>query len=165
MDDDRWIQYARVVHHSAAIVMLLLLAPFVAIGIHSWLEQTPGPFDRRHFDAIVARVRSMMPNQDGEVHFLLEDLNDPASLRQAEHPVSRDSSGNVWASMTPDGALTVVIMTRDLGHCGEYGFAYSDVPLTMQSDGSRPQFGVPGHPRFAGQQIDEHWWEVLNNLD
>ena len=168
MDDDRWARHGRTVHVTSniAVVLVLLLAPLVAFPVRIWLDQNPGPFDRQHFEAIVTRVRKLMPQEDGEVHFRLDDLNDPVSLRQADHPASRDSTGNVWARMTPAGALTVVIMTKDLGHCGEYGFAYSDAPFTIRSaDGSWPKLDVPGHLRFEGRQLDEHWWEVLNNLD
>ncbi len=62
----------------------------------------------------------------------------------------------------------MVIETRDNGHAGEYGFAFSDVPLTKEPfmDSSNwYRVDVPGHLYLVGEQIDEHWWSVLYNLD
>lgn len=55
-----------------------------------------------------------------------------------------------------------------MGHAGEYGFAYSEVPLMpVPLDANWSTVDVPGRLTIVGSdaQIDEHWWAVLNNLD
>jgi hypothetical protein len=79
-------------------------------------------------------------------------------------------AGHVWTQVSPEGMLKVVIETRDFDHAGEYGFAYSDTPLSpvpMDDDRHWFRIDVPGYlsivtPRM---KIDEHWWKVLNNLN
>ncbi|MHC4505338.1 MAG: hypothetical protein ACYTFI_18710, partial [Planctomycetota bacterium] len=76
--------------------------------------------------------------------------------------------GIVWAQMAKDGNLKVVIETRDLGHAGEYGFAYSDVPMSPRPfGGDWFTLDVPGNLYLVlpGMRIDDNWWKVLNNLD
>ena len=70
--------------------------------------------------------------------------------------------------MTAAGKLKVVIETRDLGHAGEYGFAYSEVPLiTSPCRAIWLELDLPGHLTIAqpSMKIDDNWWEVLNNLN
>lgn len=69
-----------------------------------------------------------------------------------------------------DGNLTVVIETRDLGHAGEYGFAYSDRPLSPEpfdGGGSWLRIDVPGDLNMVmpEMKIDGHWWKVECNLN
>ena len=73
----------------------------------------------------------------------------------------------MWASATPGGELKVVIQTKDNGHAGEYGFAYSDVSLAPKaSAGAWSYLDVPGRLYLVQpkMKIDDHWWKVLNNL-
>jgi hypothetical protein len=44
-------------------------------------------------------------------------------------------AGHVWADLLPCGKQTVVIETRDLGHAGEYCFAYSILSITPNDTG------------------------------
>ncbi|MBK9258680.1 MAG: hypothetical protein IPM54_02465 [Polyangiaceae bacterium] len=146
-----------------------LLITFTPLGITA--RQNPGFFHRKHFEAVVARVRSMAPAPGQEARFRLDDPSEPTSLRfvaPAEEFARGAGSGTVWAAVTPDGKLKVVIETRDLGHAGEYGFAYSDVPLSPQPfGGAWSTIDVPGHINLVkpDMNIDEHWWKVLYNLD
>jgi len=160
-----------------AIACLLLLAVlgvaavlfFTPFGVI--LRQNPRSFDRKHFEAVVARVRTMAQPAGQEFQFRLDDPSDPASLRNLkpnEMFLRGQGTGNVWASVTPAGELKVVIQTRDLGHAGEYGFAYSDVPLSPKPFGSSWSYlDVPGRINLVQpkMKIDDHWWEVLYNLD
>jgi hypothetical protein len=68
------------------------------------------------------------------------------------------------------GDLKVVIVTRNLGHAGSYGFAYTDVPLTPAPDPKQPggfSIDLPGEFGWAipPVKIDDHWWKVGENLD
>ena len=158
---------------SACLVLVMALGvgaliAFTPLGIA--LRQNPGSFDRGHFDAVVTQVRSMSLVAGEEVQLRLDDPSDPTSLRlfkPGETFHRGEGAGNVWASVDPDGMLKVVIETRDRGHAGEYGFAYSDVPLTPQPfGGGWLMIDVPGHINLVQpkMKIDDHWWEVLYNL-
>jgi hypothetical protein len=161
---------------------LISLPILVVIGSAVWLllandtisillDQTPGYFDRERFTGVVEQVR-LLELQPGQDHFLrLDDLNDPQSIRHlkaGERFRRGQGAGNVWARRSSDNQLTVVIETRDQGHSGSYGFAYSDVPLSAKPFG-KPWFtiDVPGPLTFVQpkMRIDDHWWKVLYNLD
>lgn len=153
--------------------MLLVLVAFVAVyttPLGIFLRQNPGYFDRAHFNAVVNQVRAMPLAPGQEIRLRLDNPADPKSLRlvKPEETFRRGSgAGCVWAKVSDD-KLVVVIETSDVGHAGEYGFAYSDVPLT-----SRPFGGgwftidAPGHINLVqpGMKIDDHWWKVMYNLD
>ncbi|NNC90039.1 MAG: hypothetical protein HKN82_16400 [Akkermansiaceae bacterium] len=158
----------------ACVILLLALGVgavliFTPFGLA--LRQNPGRFDRGKLEEVVARVRSMAPAAGEESRFRLDDPSDPASLRRIEPDETfarGQNAGNVWATVTPDGALKVVIQTRDLGHAGEYGFAYSDAALSSKPFGSDWFIlDVPGRLNLVlpKMQIDDHWWKVLYNLD
>jgi len=153
--------------------MLFVFIAFVAVfttPLGIWLRQSSGYFDRAHFNAVVDQVRAMSFVSGREIQLRLDDPADPKSLRlvKPEETFPRGSgAGRVWAKVN-DNKLVVVIETSDLGHAGEYGFAYSDVPLS-----SRPFGGgwftidAPGHIHLVkpSMKIDDHWWEVVYNLD
>lgn len=158
------------------ILALGSLVGVVMLGsyaLYSWLAAGPGEFDHQRFEAIVAEVRRrQLPTcATCVITFRLDDLSNPQSLRPwgAEETAQRgEGAGRVWANRTEDGKLKVVIETRDYGHAGEYGFAFSDVPLKKEpfmgsSDWYR--IDVPGDLYLVREQIDEHWWSVLYNLD
>lgn len=159
-----------------AIGLVFLLLVFIAVvavfrtPLGIVLRQNPGYFDRVHLKAVVDQVRVMSIAPDREIQLRLDNPADPKSLRLVKpgETFPRGSgAGCVWAKVNDD-KLVVVIETNDLGHAGEYGFAYSDVPLP-----SRP-FGddwftieAPGPINLVqpDMKIDDHWWKVLNNLD
>lgn len=157
----------------------LLALAFLAVsrtGVPSVVfEQNAGRFDRPLFEAIVAQVRQAGLKPDTQQEFILDQLSDPKSLRprgddEASKWPSRKGASRVWAQVSARGDLKVVIETRDLGHAGAYGFAYSDTtlsPVPMDGDGNWYRVDVPGHLYILipKMKIDEHWWEVLNNLD
>jgi hypothetical protein len=136
-----------------------------------FLQQSPGSFDRSWCEAVVQQVRALgiAPGETRELR--LDALRDPSSLRlrrPGEMPARGEGAGYVWAARTPDGKLAVVIETRDLGHAGEYGFAYTEAPASPKPYGGNWQsLDVPGHLTFVLPQmrIDDHWWEVVYNLD
>ena len=142
----------------------------VAAVVHR-LVPSAGAFDRARFEAVVAEVRRQPMNAGAHARFRLVDPTDAGSLRPISEndPLARGQrAGLVWAERTKDGQLKVVIETRDAGHAGEYGFAFSEVPLVpMRMDQHWSTIDVPSKLNIvdADSKIDEHWWIVLNNLD
>ncbi len=134
------------------------------------LQQNPGWFDRAHCEAVVARVRTLNLAPGEETSLRLDDPDEPKSLRlvRSDEQFARgDAVGNVWAR-SRNGHLTVVIETRDLGHAGEYGFAYSDEVLSLEPFGDHWfTIDVPGKINIVqpDMKIDAHWWKVVYNLD
>jgi hypothetical protein len=122
---------------------------------------------------VVAKVRARGVPPGAVVMLYLEDLTNPESLRPlapGEHRGRGEGAGVVWAQSSSDGNLKVVIETKDLGHGGEWGFAYCDAPLTpapFDGEGHWLMLDVPGGLSLtqAGMKIDDHWWKVLYNLD
>lgn len=150
---------------SNALAALAALALLGAAGIRLLFT---GSFDRRRLEAIVAEVRRLQIAPGQQVTLRLAKLDDPGSLRPAgDEPLVRGrGAGLVWAERTREGKLKVVIETRDLGHAGEYGYAYSEVPLRATPlDANWSTVDVPGTLNILEAQIDEHWWSVLYNLD
>ena len=122
----------------ALIIAILVIAAGLFLLRSSALRrlvfpQSPGPFDRSRYEAVVEKARALVV-KPGETKLLrLDDLHDPGSLRlrrPGEGEARGQGAGNAWARKSPDGKLQVVIETRDLGHAGEYGFAYSEVTLS-----------------------------------
>lgn len=140
----------------------LLLLPF---------EQNAGPFDRVRLTSVVDHVRKMGIKPGEQRKFVLNAALDPTSLTQVGPERSFQSGqgvGRVWAVTSHTGALTVVIETRDLGHAGEYGFAYLDAPLAPEPFGeSWLRLDVPGPLNQVAlkMKLDAHWWRVENHLD
>lgn len=160
---------------AVGIVILTIAAGLLLLRISSIsslvLQQNPGPFERARWEAVVRRVEALgvAPGETKELR--LDDLEEPMSLRPRRPEEGRErgqGAGSVWAQRTPEGRLMVVIETRDLGHAGEYGFAYSEVPLSPTAfGGGWLSLDVPGHLQLAlpSMQIDERWWGVVYNLD
>jgi hypothetical protein len=69
--------------------------------------------------------------------------------------------GTVWAHRK-DGVLQVAIMTQNSGHFGEYGFVFSETPLTVTDDGYNVDYGIPGPMKYVGKEVDDHWWKAAN---
>ncbi len=134
------------------------------------LSQNPGAFHRAELEAVVRQVRAVGLVPGEERRFKLDSVSDPKSLRpveMSEYFPSGRGVGIVWAEMTANGNLKVAVMTRDLGHAGEYGFAYSDIPLSSQLFGDHwHSLDVPGSMTITlpSMRIDDNWWEVINNL-
>lgn len=130
-----------------------------------------GLFERGHFKEVVAQARALSPTAGGEFELRLDDPHDPSSLRTLAPGESFDrgqGAGHVWARVSPAGDLTVVIQTKDRGHAGESGYAYSDVPLVATvPSGAWSFLNVPGRLNQVQpkMQIDGQWWEVVNRLD
>jgi len=137
------------------------------------LVRGPGPFRRTELEAVVREARRLTTEVGEEREFNLDSMSDPKSLRglttdEIVQPGTR--AGRVWATLSPARGLVVVIETRDLSHGGEYGFAYSDTPLTARrSYGSAEWYhlDVPGLLTAVkpNMRIDDHWWRVVYNLN
>ena len=96
----------------------------------------------------------------------LDDLANPKSLRKFkpnEVLQGGDGAGLVWAEMTPEGKLKVVIETKDLGHAGYYGYAYTEAaPPKQVTDWGG--YDLPGPLNGVDKKIDDHWWAVENPM-
>jgi hypothetical protein len=157
---------------AVALAVLLGVGTLVVVGclVRSVLP-AKSAFDRRRFEAVVAEVRRRPIPAGEQVALRLADPTVPGSARliEAEAALARGGgAGRVWAERTKDGHLKVVIETQDAGHAGEYGFAFSEVPLKrVPLDANWSTVDVPGRLTIVGAdaQIDEHWWAVLDNLD
>jgi len=132
-------------------------------------EQNAGSFNRKCFESVVQKVRKLEAKPGEVIPLRLDRISDPDSL----HPLKPSDTfergrgaGNVWVIFTPWG-IKVVIETRDLGHAGEYGFAFSDVPWTFRQDGAWQTVDAPGRLIYTrpDMKIDQQWQEVLYNLD
>ena len=161
---------------AAGVIVALLVITYVLLEytpLPIIVQQNPGHFHRKAYEGIVERIRAARigPNQERE--FYLDNVIDPGTLHMLDrtvHNLQGNGTGHGWAAVSPEGKLKVVIETRDLGHAGEYGFAYSDTPLTptpMASETRWQWLDVPGRltQMLPGMQIDDHWWVVENVLD
>jgi hypothetical protein len=136
-------------------------------------KQNPGRFDQKSFGGLVEQVRHMglVPGEQKE--FWVDTLSDPKSIRPLKSGTIVDRGqgiGHVWAEVSRDGKLKVVVETRDLGHAGEYGFAYSDEPLLPEPFATGSNWfsiDVPGRLNLvlSSMKVDDHWWKVVYNLD
>ena len=114
-----------------ALAVLVGLGALVVGAFVLYLRPTAGRFDRRRFEAVVEEARRRPIRAGGAVALRL-DPNAPDSvhlIEAEEELVGGGGAGRIWATRTEEGHLKVVIETRDMGHAGEYGFAYSEVPL------------------------------------
>jgi hypothetical protein len=122
-------------------------------------------------EGIVQQVRLMDLKPDTDHALRIDDLTKPQSIRFVKEGEAFDrgqGEGNVWARRSLDGHLLVVIETKDLGHGGEYGFAYSDLPLSPKPfGGAWLQLDLPGPLKYVlpNMKIDDNWWRVEYNLD
>jgi hypothetical protein len=133
-------------------------------------RQEPGTFHRKRYEAVVDRVRQLALKPGEVAQLKLDDLENPDSLRRVR-PGERfgrcQKTGRVWAVVDKVGKLKVVIETRDLGHDGEFGFAYSDAPLTPSPAGEHWfNLDLPGDLVWVKPhwKIDDNWWRVANVL-
>ena len=141
-----------------AIVACVLLAGSVALLLyHAWDNLSPGRFDAVRMNAIVEAVRRHQVGE-AEIAFRMEDISRPETLYPIPEP--RQTYGHVWAQRR-NGALQVAIMTRNSGHLGEYGFVFSEVPVTAWED-YPIYYSVPGPMKELGGKIDDHWWKAAN---
>jgi hypothetical protein len=157
-----------------ALVVSAALVGIVAVGYIAFLvlaSQGPGWFHRSRFEAVVAEVRRLPLPVDEVVELYLDDISNARSLRPMDEASMESGkrgkrAGRVWAKRTASGHLKVVIETKDSGHAGEFGFAFSDLPLGPIRRTEYPEVSVPGYLYYVEgpqSQIDEHWWRVYNN--
>ena len=117
-------------------------------------------------NAIVEVVRQQQLGSGLWSEYQIDDFSNPKTIRV----VTNSGRRNVWAWRTTDGVLTVSIMTKVRGHFGDYGFAYSDIPLNPKTIegktflyGITPrgqEVGTPGMIYEPRERINEHWWKV-----
>ena len=139
---------------------------FIYMRVYYSSIQNAGHFDRAHFEAIVAEVRArgLIPGESAD--FRLDDISSPRSLRPLKSDEMQrrgENAGSVWAAVTVDGKLKVVIETKDLGHAGEFGFAFSEEPLSPKKPDDyheSPRLSLPSPLDLPLRKIDNRWWEV-----
>lgn len=151
-----------------AVVLLILLVcaatPAGQLLVLSLFEDRRGPFDKPRFEAVVKEVqrRGLKPGERLKLH--LDRMDDPGSLRP-QRTEDRDrgaGSGNVFAIRKPGGELIVVIETKDLGHAGEYGYAYSETHPAHQ--GYNNLFRLDAEENLSctdpDWEVERNWWKV-----
>ena len=146
--------------------VLWIASPFILVVADASLNSNPGKFDRARFEGFVLEVRALNLKPNSSIELRIDDFNNPKSLcaLKPDEMFGRGlGAGAVWTEVTADYTLKVTIETRDRGHAGEFGFAYSDTPLIL-SDGT---LNVPGRLYFSESKskIDDYWWIVENRMD
>ena len=133
------------------------------------LHQTSGAFTEKRLNSIIRKLKTLNLKNGEEARFYLKDLNDPEGLLQ----ISGDEKDfklvrriNIWAMGMGDGRLKASIMTRNLGHAGYYGFAYSDIdlPVTPYLDNEKT-IDVPGPMSLVDEKENSHWYRIYTNLN
>lgn len=155
-------------------VAVYLVLRFTSLSAFTVIfHQNPGRFDRESLEGVVAQVRLSGMKPGGQTEFIMDDLSDPKTMHSIPNgqllPRGHEA-GHVWAEVSTDGKLKVTIETRDLGHAGEYGFAYSDIPLAPKLSehyNGWYSIDVPGRLNMVqpDMKVDDHWWKVEFNLD
>ena len=143
----------------SAIVISVLLAGIAVLILYVPDYVSAGHFDAERMNRIVEAVRRQRVGEK-EVFFRIEDISKSESLSPIQEPLR--AAPNVWAQRR-NGALQVAIMTRDRGHLGEYGFVFSEVPVTVSDKvGNQTYYDIPGPMMDLDSKIDDHWWEAAN---
>lgn len=136
-----------------------LLAGIGFLAYFAWNNLSGGFFDAERMNGIVDAVRRHHVGEK-EIAFRMEDMSRPETLSPIPEP--RQTYGNVWAHRRK-GALQVAIMTRDSGHLGEYGFVFSEVPVTAyETIQDSTYYSVPGPMKELGSKVDDYWWRTAN---
>lgn len=117
------------------------------------------PFPRAELQAVVAAVRSQNLKPGQLYRFRLNEELSAESLRPLKQRVLRGRGrGLVWAEITENGTLKVIIETQDNGHFGEEGYLFSD---TFVSTSDVQELG---REWIVQRQLSPHWWVVFYNL-
>jgi len=159
---------ARLQRRVWACIVFTLVSVFVLLRLVFWPgPQDAGPFHREHLESVVQRIRGFGVPAGQSRHFRLDRLDDPRSLRdrRPEDPLGSGlGEGDVDARRQPDGSLVVVIQTRDHGHAGRYGFAYTEVPQNGTAvDNGWFLLDLPGYWIVRPpMRVDRHWWRVTS---
>jgi hypothetical protein len=121
----------------------------------------PGPFQQSDLEPVIALIREEKL-EPGRVHrFRLDDELSPKSLRRLkgdERIMRGQGRGLVWAEVKPEGELRVAIETVDRGHAGEWGFLYSDGPVTTAD------IDELGREWHLESEITTNWWIIHYDL-
>lgn len=145
------------------------LVALLAVGVAIWqlkLKRHGGFEFRMHRDwytRIVEAVQRNTAEHAGLSIFHASDLSDPTSITviPPEMPVPErgKGAGHIWVSRSGD-LLTVWIETLDLGHAGEYGYAYSTTDQEPAWD-----HDAWGERWQLEDRLEAHWWMISHRLD
>ena len=142
-----------------AVFYALVVGSALLLWYYAWNNLSGGWFHADRMNGIVEAVRRQQFGENEAVIFRVEDFSRPETLQPLQHSVMQPEP-NIWARKK-NGALQVAIITRDSGHIGEYGFVYSEMPVTVTREGST-YYDVIGPMMELGGKIDDHWWRAAN---
>ncbi len=127
-------------------VAVLVILVFGGVGLWWSSAGSPGTLDhwknRDRYDALRDAAIARAPDPGETLELRAVDL-DPGRLHPAgssDHTRGR-GRGLVWVVVHDDGTQHVFIETIDLGHAGEYGYAWSS----------------EGTPRWPADELGERW--------
>lgn len=134
------------------------------------LEMHNVPFEQNRLQALVEAVEAMgVKSGEEEIEMRFDRMDDPQSLRlrrpgPSDYIPRGQEAGNVWASRDSNGNLTVIILTKDFGHAGQFGYAYSEIPPQEFGEGEPLEFGELPNLRCTTTdwKVAENWWQVAN---
>jgi hypothetical protein len=164
----RWLLPIALCVVALGFVGAFLTDRMAVLNLYLAFNQNPGWFHRARYEAIVDEVRKQPMTPGADYDFRVDSLSQPSTLhltRPNEITGRGQGVGNVSAMLTPAGKLRVVIETQDLGHAGEYGFAYFEDEITQVSyTDTADRLAGPMLWFFDGG-IDDHWCRAVYNLD
>ncbi len=149
------------------LILVLLLTgtlPAASLFIMMLFTDWRGPFEKPRFQAVVEEVERRGINPGDRLRLHLDRMDDPGSLRpQRDEDRDRGAgTGNVLAIRKPGGELIVVIETKDHGHAGEYGYAYSEIPPSTQANSKLFRLDPEENLSCTDPdwEIEKNWWKV-----
>ncbi|MGO8688034.1 MAG: hypothetical protein ACLQLG_00215 [Thermoguttaceae bacterium] len=161
----RWIVVGMLAPMILGGVVVGVMGPILVILSCIVAEQNSGPFNELRLTAIVQQVKTIRLRPGEKLELRLDDLANPKSLRKLKpnEIFPGQGDGSVWAEVTADGKLKVVIETKDLGHAGSYGYAYTEAgPPKQVTDWGG--YDLPGPLCGVDKKVAEHWWAVKNPM-
>ncbi|MCP4438615.1 MAG: hypothetical protein GY810_06685 [Aureispira sp.] len=116
----------------------------------------------KQYDDIVSKIKSFSIPENSTQRYRITDFGDIETLEAIADDVSfprGQGAGTVWAHRTTNN-LIVYIETKDQGHAGEFGYAYSE-------NGERSGWPTEDFVRYwsIDKQVSENWWRVSYRLD
>ena len=142
----------------------------IVAGLYIFVPRPPNyvefTWQRSSLNSIVATVKSLaLP--PGEYAFKVDANLSPGSLRRVKNRVEMrglDGAITLQLHKSIDGGDVIVLVTRDSGHAGMYGYVYADD--THAFENAVPDEEIEGAEPllFLNSRCDAHWWTAYNNL-
>ena len=134
----------------------LLLTLFMIVITASSCTHIPS-----EYEAIIAKIIELDPPKETLTKYKMTDFSDLSTLKKMPDDYFSErgrGKGNIWVHPT-GGNLVVFIETKDNGHAGEFGLAYSktgETPIWYDDEW--------GELWSLDKQISDHWWKVSYRL-